>query len=100
MEIIETLEQIKILQLGTKLYLPTECRIDWWYYAGINPRSDKSIMLISAGDVNELKGMYYANKNKPFYLNYEDACNVLLENALENVDKVKRIFLKQDKGTR
>ena len=90
-----TLEEIKQLPLGTKLYVPGDTDIQWWYYAGINPVADKYIMLVSAGNVAKMHSEYinYEWRRREYYLEYEEACQKLLENAKQNVEKVQRIFI-------
>lgn len=101
MSTVKTLDEIKKLPLGTTLYRPTPTKINWWYYAGINPKSEQSIMLISSGNIQDIHGEYWGNDNiyDFFYLSYEEACKVCFQKAQDNVKKVKRIFLKEEENT-
>lgn len=103
MEKITTIEQFRELPLGTKLYKPGISNIKWWYYAGINPKQKDSIMLVSAGSVHVIEGEYtgYSFSKTEYWLNYDEACLQLLENAKKNVETVKMIFvdtIKQAEG--
>ncbi len=92
---VSTIEEIEQLPLGTKLYRPTEHNIDWWYYAGINPVAKNYIILISAGNVAKLHCEYmkYSWKDNTYWLNYEECCLQLLENAKKNVEIVQKIYI-------
>lgn len=90
---VTTLEEYKELELGTKLYSARDTNIVWWYYGGINPKSPKSVILISAGNVQEMRGEYIGeDPDITYLLDYEDAKRQLHTNAEKNVEKVKRIF--------
>lgn len=95
MKIVKTIEELKALPLGTDLYRPTKTNIDHWYYAGINPKSPNHIMLISSGSVEKITCEYmnYSWKDYTYWLDYDEACAQLLENAKKNVEIVKRIFI-------
>jgi len=94
MKTVKTFEEISALPLKTKIYLPTETNIKWWYYAGVNPMANLSVMLISAGSVQKIDGLYLGRDSADtYYLNYDEACAALLENAKSNVSKVQRIFI-------
>lgn len=89
---VTTIEEYKALELGTKLYMATDTQIRWWYYAGINPKSPKSVMLIDSGNVQHMRGEYIGDDPDTSYLlNYDDAKRQLHANAEKNVEKVKRI---------
>lgn len=95
MKIVKTLEEITALPLGTKMYLPTKTKINWWFYAGVNPKSSTSVMLVTSGNIQVIEGIYLgkgANLNA-YYLDYSDACQKLLENAQKNVETVKTIYI-------
>lgn len=93
-KIVRTQKEIQALPLGTKLYKPTETNVRWWHYAGVNPMSVNHIMCVTAGNVAEIECFYMAGHTEHvFYLDYREACEALLENAKENVEKVQRIFI-------
>lgn len=95
MKIVETLEQFKKLKIGTQLYLPQETNISNYYYAGENPLSKGSIILIHGGNVQKMHGEYIGRGKGScqYYVNYNDACEVLLLQAQRNVQTIKEIFI-------
>jgi hypothetical protein len=95
MKKIATIQELTQLDLGAKLYRATSTQVKWWYYAGINPLSSNSIMLISSGNIQEIHGEWTDNGiiREPFFITYEDVCAQLLLNAQENVLSIKRIYI-------
>ncbi len=93
MKTISTIEEFKVLPLGTKLYEPTAILVEYYYFAGINPKYKESIMLISSYDMNKIKGVYIGSKeNHIYYLDYNEACMTNLEKAKENVKLIEDCF--------
>jgi len=87
---VRTFEEITALPLKTKLYLPLADRVEWVTYIGINPMTFNSVITASPGNVQSLSGMWLGNdKNlKTWYLDYSEACKVLYNNAIKNVQQV------------
>ncbi len=91
---VNKLSEILSLPIGTKLYRATQTDIEWWYFAGENPKSKGSIMLISAGNMQRIHGEYIGDSEiLPYYLNYNQACKELLKNAERNVKTIQKIFI-------
>lgn len=92
---VNTLKQIMALPLGTCLFSPTPTEINWVYYYGPNPKSEGSIILGSAGNVNTIHGEYIGKEKlkHPYYLDYQEACYECLKMAKANIKIVEDIFI-------
>lgn len=99
-QLISTPEDYKKLEIGTKLYNPTESKVEYFTFLGFNPYKSCSnyIMLMSSYDVTKITG-HYITKDHPIYFmtNYEEACNILYANSIINQKNVKKIFLRSHK---
>lgn len=50
-------------------------------------------MLITAGSIQNIEGLYMGTKEFEYYLDYSDACDRLLQNSIDNIETVRRIFI-------
>lgn len=95
MKAITKLSQFKDLPLGTTVHRATVQDVEWWYYAGLNPKSANYVMLVSSYNIGKMECHHIGDDQtlEPYYLEYKDACKALLEKAKENLKTVEDIFI-------
>lgn len=84
------------LKLKDQIYRVFNDHIDSYYYAGFNPASANLVMLVSTGNIEKIECIYLPNLQKAnavkFLADYNQAKQVMLENAVKNVEIIKEIY--------
>jgi hypothetical protein len=97
-----TKEDFQKLKLGCIFYHIRDAEIKQYLYAGISPVSDM-IMCISSSNCEKMSTIYIPGMAKQakyscYTENYEEAKDILLDQAEEKVKAIKDIYFSDKKG--
>ena len=94
-----TTNEITKLELGTKVYLIRNARIEQYTTLSFSPKKPVYFYLISGLNVTETKCLYLSNDNDLHWeIDYEKAKEVMWEQLVENVKSINDTYFNGQKS--